>query len=506
MLAAIYARQSVEKIDSVSIDAQVESCVAICRTRGWQTEVYIDTGYSGKNMERPAFRRLLTDLQSGLLGAVVSYKLDRISRSIVDFAQLLTLFDKKNVQYISSTEQFDTSSPAGRAMIYIIMVFAQLERETITQRVSDNYRYRASMGLYMGGGIPYGYQARHILNDGKKAAILEVDAKQSETVKHIYSLYLEGLNSHEIARILSNDGILSPQGKAFIGSAVIRVLRNMTYCSASPELYRYLTQAGYHLLSDLPQFTGEYGMCCTLKSKQGKKTQETAQQIVVGRHEPLISAADWILVQKMLSGKKQAAKHTRPAARCWLAGLIRCGECGGSFGLKSTKGKYAYYFCRGRASNEACCCKNDLWLPAGDFESAIQKCLIGHVKELIAKSDLFKSGALTENEEISKQKQKLYEYRSEIDRLIQNIGMGETLDGYLRNRIESLDESCRRLAKSISESEKCAYHQSSLAKYAEYVMPAISSAGCDMKRRLARAVIDRITVSSDGRTVIYYKA
>ena len=126
---AIYARQSVDKKDSISIESQIEFCKY--ELKGGNCKEYKDKGYSGKNTERPQFQQLMRDIESGLVRKVVVYKLDRISRSILDFANMMELFQQYNVEFVSSTEKFDTSTPMGRAMLNICIVFAQLERETI---------------------------------------------------------------------------------------------------------------------------------------------------------------------------------------------------------------------------------------------------------------------------------------------------------------------------------------------------------------------------------------
>jgi DNA invertase Pin-like site-specific DNA recombinase len=153
---ALYGRQSLDKKDSVSIEAQLSKGRAVCTANGWEIyKEYYDKGYSGKDINRPEFQKLLKDIEHGYIKRVIVYRLDRISRSITDFANLLNFFGKYDVTFISATENFDTSSPLGRAMIYIIMVFAQLERETIAERITDNYYFRAKQGLFMGGGVPY---------------------------------------------------------------------------------------------------------------------------------------------------------------------------------------------------------------------------------------------------------------------------------------------------------------------------------------------------------------
>lgn len=141
---AIYARQSVEKKDSLSISGQVD----LCRRMAGEKEpaVYRDAGYSGKNTERPAFRQLMQDVKAGRIATLYVYRLDRFSRSVADFGQLWQVLQANRVEFVSVSENFDTSTPMGRAMLHIIMVFAQLERETIAQRVRDNYYRRAALG------------------------------------------------------------------------------------------------------------------------------------------------------------------------------------------------------------------------------------------------------------------------------------------------------------------------------------------------------------------------
>ena len=125
----IYARQSVDRKDSISIESQIDFCKY--ELKGGSCRVFKDKGYSGKNTDRPEFQKLLGEIRKGKVRRVVVYKLDRISRSILDFANMMELFQEYDVEFVSSTEKFDTSTPMGRAMLNICIVFAQLERETI---------------------------------------------------------------------------------------------------------------------------------------------------------------------------------------------------------------------------------------------------------------------------------------------------------------------------------------------------------------------------------------
>ena len=153
---AIYARQSVDRADSISIESQIEFCKY--ELKGGSFREYKDRGYSGKNTTRPQLQQLLADIRRGEVEKVIVYKLDRISRSILDFSNMMELFQQYQVEFVSSTEKFDTSTPMGRAMLNICIVFAQLERETIQKRVCDAYYSRSQKGFHMGGKPPYGYR------------------------------------------------------------------------------------------------------------------------------------------------------------------------------------------------------------------------------------------------------------------------------------------------------------------------------------------------------------
>lgn len=156
--AAIYCRQSFYKEDSCSIDMQIERSKAFCISQGRDYIVYnYDKGYSGKDTDRPGFRQMMKDMTTGKINFVVVYKLDRISRNLKDFFGLMEEFKTREVGFRSLTENFDTTTPMGRAMLAIIAVFAQLERETTAERVRDNMLDRFRLGIWNGGPIPFGF-------------------------------------------------------------------------------------------------------------------------------------------------------------------------------------------------------------------------------------------------------------------------------------------------------------------------------------------------------------
>ena len=198
---AIYSRKSKFTGKGESIGNQIELCREYIRANHGQADadaaaVYEDEGFSGGNLERPAFKRMLRAARERKFKAVVVYRLDRISRNISDFSGLIEELSRLDIAFVSIKEQFDTGTPMGRAMMYIASVFSQLERETIAERIRDNMHELAKTGRWLGGTTPTGYcskSVRTVTVDGKakKACMLELIPEEGETVKLVYTLFAE---------------------------------------------------------------------------------------------------------------------------------------------------------------------------------------------------------------------------------------------------------------------------------------------------------------------------
>ena len=185
---AIYARQSVEKQDSISIETQIEYCK---RYAGDEPLIFHDKGFSGKNTNRPAFQQLMEAVEAGQVSRVIVYRLDRFSRSIADFSQIWAMLEQHNVEFMSVTENFDTSSPMGRAMLNIVLVFAQLERETTAERVRDNYQHRFALGAWPGGPAPYGFDLTKISDGSGRQVSSLIANNNAPVVRRIFELYAQ---------------------------------------------------------------------------------------------------------------------------------------------------------------------------------------------------------------------------------------------------------------------------------------------------------------------------
>lgn len=348
-MTAIYARQSVDKKDSISIETQIEACKRCC---GEDFRVYSDKGWSGKNLERPQFRLLLADIKSGGIDKLVVYKLDRISRSLNDFSNLMETFKKYGVEFASTVETFDTSTAIGRAMLGIIMVFAELERENILLRVKDNYYARGEKGLYLGGVPIFGFDKAPAKLDGIKTSVLVPNADIS-TVEYIYSSYREGRRSlGDIVKALNEREISSPGGTAWDSSKVSRLLRSPVYVCADVEVYRYFKDKGARISNPVEDFTGERG--CFLygkrESNERKYTDVHGHVLSIGLHDGVIPAELWLAVQRKLDGNAQINKG-KSGSYSWLTGLIKCGKCG--YSMRAMGGKY--FYCTGKANLHLCC-------------------------------------------------------------------------------------------------------------------------------------------------------
>ncbi len=226
---AIYTRKSSEEgldMEFNSLDAQREACeayVASQRSEGWAAirERYDDGGFSGGTLERPALRQLLNDIENGLIDVIVVYKIDRLSRSLMDFARLVEVFDRNNVTFVSVTQSFNTTTSMGRLTLNILLSFAQFEREVIGERIRDKVAASRKRGMWMGGSVPFGYDVR----DRK----LVVNSDEAATVRRIFERFVELGSATELARELRRDGIRNKQGTLIDKGYLYRLLNNRVY-------------------------------------------------------------------------------------------------------------------------------------------------------------------------------------------------------------------------------------------------------------------------------------
>jgi DNA invertase Pin-like site-specific DNA recombinase len=289
---AISTRKSSEEgleQDFNSLHAQREACAAYVMSQageGWTllpTE-YDDGGISGGTLERPALKRLLTDIAAGLIDIVVVYKVDRLTRSLLDFARLVEAFDKAGTSFVSITQAFNTTTSMGRLTLNMLLSFAQFEREVTAERIRDKIAASKARGMWMGGIPPLGYRPHE-----RSLAIVE---EHAELVRAIYARYREYGTVRTLADRLKAEGTVCP----------VRQTRTGKTYGGKPFSRGQL----YYILKN-PIYVGDIAH---------------RDKVYPGKHPPIIERATWESVQRQLAGSTRGKRGTRPPTRSPLAGRI----------------------------------------------------------------------------------------------------------------------------------------------------------------------------------------
>ncbi len=241
---AVYTRKSSEEgldMEFNSLDAQREACeayVASQKAEGWSVirERYDDGGFSGGTIDRPALRQLLKDIEAGLIDVIVVYKIDRLSRSLMDFAKLVEVFDRNSVTFVSVTQSFNTTSSMGRLTLNILLSFAQFEREVIGERIRDKVAASRKRGMWMGGFVPLGYDVKDrklVINDAEAAI-----------VRMIFERFVALGSASALARALQAEGVTNKRGKRIDKGFLYKLINNRVYVGEA--VHKGLAYPGEH--------------------------------------------------------------------------------------------------------------------------------------------------------------------------------------------------------------------------------------------------------------------
>lgn len=365
----VYARQSLFKKDSISISSQIDLC---CKAAGISLKEYKDAGYSGKNTSRPDFQRLIKDVKADKIRTLYVYRLDRFSRSVADFSQLWEVLQEHNVEFVSVSENFDTKTPMGRAMLQIIMIFAQLERETTAERVKDNYYRRVTLGNWPGGPGPYGFDVIKLPGpDGKLVSQL-IPNEKIQTVIQIFQEYAEdGVSLSKLARKLTTDGVPGAKRDAWDNVAVSRILHNPAYVKADEEVRLHYLSLGAKVASPEEAFDGTHGAVLVgrRKASDRKYTRYDDHTISVLQSEGVISSELWLKCQAKLAHNQQIGNNGK-GTNTWLSGLLKCASCG--YALKVLKeNQYRWLVCSGRYNMHHC--DSSIHVKLSELEAAVQE-------------------------------------------------------------------------------------------------------------------------------------
>ena len=382
MIDIIYCRQSLEKLDSLSITTQIEKCMLYIDKDNY--EVYKDEGYSGSTINRPSFQNVLELINNNKVNKLVVYRLDRLARSVSHFSNLIDIFSKHNVTFISASENIDLSSSSGKLMANILSCFAQFERESIQQRIRDAYWQRVQLGAFSGGTLILGFDNDKTVINGKSTPIL-VSNSDSKIVKDMFDYYINGNVSLRNTAIYIN----KKYNKRYDSSMISKYLRNPIYVKSNPDIYNFYKSKGYIIYNNIEEYNGNGLYIIGKRNSDRKYNPVNKQTVLVALHEGIIDSNLFLQVQYKLSKNKQI-KRTGKSKYTWITNIY-CKKCQCRMALQTNKKNITYLNCRTKMRNSSCEGLDTIRVADIEpyFEDLIQNKLNILSKEKIQKEDQY---------------------------------------------------------------------------------------------------------------------
>lgn len=498
---ALYARQSLDKKDSISIENQLEFCKY--ETRGAEYETYIDKGFSGKNTNRPAFTKMMEDIKAGKIKRVIVYKLDRISRSILDFSNMMEIFQEYNVEFNSATEKFDTSTPIGNAMLNITIVFAQLERETIQKRIADAYATKSQKGFYMGGRVPYGFRLEDTVINGIHTSVFVPESDEMAAIKLIYKLYSDpDMTLGAVMRELLDRGFTEKRGAAWCTARISEIIRNPVYVKADMDIYNFFESQGSNIINPASDFIGTNGIFL-YKGRNGNNAKKkqydlVGRDVVIAPHNGIIDSSTWLKCRLKVMKNRQSAR-TNKGKRTWLNGKVKCKKCGYAYTVTKSNTKAGRYFQCSGARYSIKCKGAGHTIYADVFENYISD----EIKKQLAKFEYLSDELETIAEPVGNFiKVRIAEIDKEIASLISKVAdANKTLMNYLNQRIDELDTEKRSLQEKMlqTNTNQTSFKLNKITNYVE----KWEDLSLDDKQRVVDILIDKILIDEDAIEIIW---
>ncbi|WMM26713.1 recombinase family protein [Tissierella sp. MB52-C2] len=451
-LAAIYTRKSRATEMGESIENQIARCIALCDYKGWGYIVYVDYDYSGKDTDRPDFFEMMKKVRNNEFDYVVVYHIYRFARNMKDFTILMDEFQELEVGFTSISQDFDTSTPTGRAAMYMTAVFGQLGREDTAMQVRDNMIYLAEKGRWNGGPVPYGFDTYSELveyRDGegnKKITYLIENEGESAFIKKFAEWYLETNGSIRGNVTKANElGYRTKRGAYWNSSQMSRILQNPLYCIADEDSYEYFKDNFTGIFSDKARkkenWNGTHGLMFYNRRKPYKKTSrlrdETEWILSIGEHKGFIPGETFAKIQHKLSKNKSQPPRTGQSIRSPLVGLVRCGRCNSAmsiFGSHKTsdksKGYYHYFRCLTREIKSKILCDN-----SNVRADILEDLVLSNIFALIDNENSLKSILEATNNDIEDKRTPLMSKANKLKSDLSNI------DSEINNLVDALSKN-----------------------------------------------------------------
>lgn len=483
MKFAIYSRKSIYTGRGESIENQIEMCKQYIFQKfsgiaDSDITIYEDEGFSGKNIDRPQFQKMLQDIRQKRFDYIVCYRLDRISRSVSDFSTLIEDLNDRDISFLCVKEEFDTSKPMGKAMMYIASVFAQLERETLAERVRDNMLMLARTGRWLGGTTPTGFTSKKVeemVIDGKIKASCKLVQNPTEiaVVKIMFEKFLELHSISGVSKYLIKRNIKSRNGKFYSLLGIKEILQNPVYCVADPDAFAYFTKQNADVCFEEKDCSDRFGLLSYNKRDYTKKSAPRLPIecwiIAIGKHRGIVSGKEWTAVQKILEagkpdGKTPAKMHNNYSL---LSGLIYCQKCGARMFAKSrSNNKNVFdYICNSkmRGGTQLCSCPNMNGQKADDLvcEYLMQYASVNSRVYPLLENIKKELASQTKEDPITAIDRQIKKCRDEMDNLVDTLAQNnfgqvfvQRIDAKiaeLEQEITDLSKERKRLAKGFDQ-------------------------------------------------------
>ncbi len=405
-------------------------------------------------------------------------------------------------------------------MINIVMTFAQLERETIVERVTDNYYFRANNGYWAGGYAPYGYKIKHIVgNDGKKHSTLEENKEQSKIVKRIYDMYInKNMSMRKIAQQLNYDKVPTLKKGLWGINAISAILSRPIYTPATAKIYDYYNNLGSNITNTIDNFNGN--MTANLYGKAKKNTKVKARRsydemyLSLINCTPIISNEDWFKAQKIKGITKYLPPRTNTSKISFLCGLVKCGKCGSNSVLQGCKNKYGiqYYYliCSTKRNLGATICNNKM-IDVHKLEDIVISDMKKYFNSKNIKNkinDYIKNNKNKNIESLNKKEQlenEIIKLDLQIDNLINSIAeSNEFTLKYINKKIEEIEKEKQTRQQEISSLNINDNSDDNIIEYVKDIEQKLNSNDLSELKNLCKAVIEKIVVT-DENIDIHYK-
>ena len=503
---AIYTRQSVDRADSVSIESQIEYCKYEVKKEAFQ--LYTDKGFSGKNTERPEFQMMINHIKQGIIKKVIVYKLDRISRSILDFSNMMEIFQEYGVEFVSTTEKFDTSTPMGRAMLNICIVFAQLERETIQKRVADAYASRSKMGFYMGGRVPYGFSKIPVIMNGVHTSQYIPIDHEVEHLQIIFERYSKPATTlGEIIKYFRDNNIEKSRGIEWSTPRLSEILRNPIYVKADVDLYNFYASRNAEIINAPDSFIGENG--CYLYTKNtkniigGKKNmaQYDNMVLVLAPHKGIVDSETWIKC-RLKAEQNVQIPNARRGKKTWVSGKLKCGKCGYALKYNKWVGKTVeneYFLCSEVSNNRRC---TGFGIVKKD---AVEDEILKQIKEKVKQIKIEQNKPDKNQAEINALKSAIANKEREIQEILDKLlDANEAVLKYINTKVEQLDTEIIGLKNELLKYEISKSSKSQLdTDMINEIFKSWKKIDIKEKQAIADVLIKKVLVTDESIEIVW---